>query len=208
MLEGIATIRHQSPTLRLVNQARHVKVLTDMGLDIEQVDEMLTLLRDRGIRDDPSEIIEGPFASKPLLNPRQTRFSDGNLRVFYSALEVETAEMEIRHWYLKPLLDGVTPVRVFYRLAQCEFAGEVKDLRPIVGDWPFLIADDGYNQCNRVGAEAAGSGLAGLLSQSAQRPEGTTLPVFAMHSLSNAELHGYRMFSYDPVTGDVTVTPA
>lgn len=208
MLEGIAAIRHESPALRFVNQARHVKVLTDMGLDVEQVTEMITLLRERAVRDDPSEIIEGPFAAKPFLNPEQTRFSNGNLRVFYSGLEVETAEREITHWYLKPLLNGVTPVRVFYRLAQCRFEGDVKDLRPKIGDWPFLIADDGYNQCNQIGAEAAGAGLAGLLSRSARRPEGTTLPVFAKHSLSNVELHGYRMFSYDPATGDVTVTLA
>ena len=206
MLEGIATSRHEGPTLRLVNPPQHVKVLTDMGFDVEQIDEMITLLRDRGVRDDSSEIIDGPFADKPFLKLQQTRFSDGNLRVFYSALEVETAESETRHWHLKPLLDGVTPVRAFYRLAQCRFAGDVKDLRRKVDDWPFLIADDGYTQCNQIGAEAAGAGLAGLLSRSARRPEGTTLPVFSKASLSNVELHGYRIFSYDPATGDVTVT--
>lgn len=210
MLEEIQATDHDSPTFRLVAQVRHVERLRSLGLDADEIEEMIDLLRDRELTDDVSDILDGPFADKPFNKSSQTRFSDGTLRVFYSALEPETAEREIRHWYLKPILEGqVRPVRVFYRLAKCSFGGQVKDLRPKVAEWPFLIADGGYPECNAIGAEAAGAGLAGLLSQSARRPEGTTLPIFLRESLRNSiEFYGYRSFFFDPATGAVTITAA
>lgn len=207
MLENVPITPHQGPVFRFANQARHVKVLTDMGLDSDDVGEMVSLLQDRGMTDDPTRILDGPFEAKPFLNPVQTRFSDGNLRVFYSALEAETAEREVRYWYMKPLLAGQRePLTVYYRRIRCSFHGDVKDLRPRVGLWPFLIADDGYPQCNQIGGEAAASGLGGLLSQSARHAPGTTLPVFARACLSNVELQEYRAFQYDPDTGNLVVT--
>ncbi|SRR6266508_5322449 len=208
MLEQVETTTFEGPTLRLVNQVSHMEKLRDLGLDPRQIEEMIELLRDRGFTDDPSDVIEGPFANKSLYKTDQTRFSDGTLRVFYSALEAETVEREIRYWYLKPLLQGNVPTRAYYRLARVRFAGDVKDLRPKVEEWPFLVAENGYDACNQLGEEAVESGLAALMSRSARRPDGTTLPVFSKNSLSQVELQGYRVFSYDPENGEVTVSAA
>lgn len=206
MLEAINETRFEDSVYRFVNQSEHVKVLTDMGLDAIGITEMVTLLRERGLTDDPIEILDGPFAPKPLLKPIQTRFSDGRMRVFYSALEPETAEAEVLHWYMKPLLGGASPLRAYYRRATCTFNGYVKDLRPWVDQWPFLTADDGYDACNTLGTEAATSGLDGLLSRSARRVQGTTLPIFSRSSLEHAHIEEYHAFDYDPKTGDVTVS--
>jgi hypothetical protein len=208
MLEAIEATQHAGQVLRLVNQVSHVEALQAMGLDADAIEEMLALLRERGLRDDPNEMLDGPFAHKPFLSAYQTRFSDGSVRVFYAGLETTTVEQEIRYWYLKPILEGrAAPIRMYYRLAECTFAGQVKDLRPKVEEWPFLVSDDGYAQCNQIGAEAAASGLAGLFSRSARSPEGTTVPVFSRASLSNLQLHGFRVLNFDPASDEVAITP-
>ncbi len=207
MLEDVAKVPRQGHIFRFVNQKKHVETLREMGLDTEAISEVVSLLEEHGLTDDPTEVLDGPFAHKPLLKPRQTRFSDGTVRVFYSALEPETAEREQEHRFLKLLLDDQpTPLRAVYRCVQCTFTGEVKDLRPWVDRWSFLIADGGYEQCNLLGAEAAESGLGGLLSQSARRLEGTTSPVFSRRCLSGVEFQGYRVFDYDPGTRTVKIS--
>lgn len=206
MLEDIPATVHQGLIFRLVNQAQHVKVLTEMGLQVEDISEMVALLRERGVSDEPVRFLDGPFELKPFYSGEPTRFSDGSVRVFYSALDADTTEREIRYWYLKPLATGQARLTVYYRQLRCSFEGRVKDLRPRVGEWPFLVADDGYPQCNQIGAEANASGIGGLLSQSARHAPGTTLPVFARGCLSAPELQEYRALHYDPANGSVTVT--
>src|SRR6266850_5255279 len=106
MLEDISSAEYEDFAFRLVSQAKQVEKLRSLNLAPDQIDEMIELLRDRGVTDKSSEILDGPFEDKLLYRARQTRFSDGTLRVFYSALESETVEQEIRYWHLKPLLEG------------------------------------------------------------------------------------------------------
>jgi len=206
MLEDIPAIPRQGAVFRLANPGNASEAILEMGLDAEGISEMLSLLRERRLAGDPEDLLDGPFADKPFYKPQRTRFSDGSVRVFYSALEAETAEYEIEYWHMKPLVDGQdAPLRVYYHLFQCNFAGEVKDLRPLVGKWPFLIADNGYDQCNELGAEAAKTDLGGLLSQSARRPKGTTSPVFLRGCLSGPVFLDYRIFDYDSGTKKISV---
>jgi hypothetical protein len=177
-----------------------------MGLSGADIAETVGLLRERGLMENEAEVLDGPFAHKPQLQPVQTRFSDGTIRVFYSALEVATAERESAYWYMKPLLQGEQPVRLFYRYFRCSFNGDVKDLRPLVGEHPYLIADTGYAACNAIGAEAFAAGLGGLLSRSARRPEGTTSSVFRRQCLSDVQFQGWRVFTYDPETQITTIS--
>lgn len=209
MLEDIAATPWRGTVFRLVNQAEYVKALQEMGIDVQGISEVVSLLQERGLKDDPADILDGPFAFKPNLKPYQTRFSDGTVRVFYSSLDSETAEREQAHWYKRLILQGQQrPIKMYFRCVECTFDGDIKDLRPKVGNWPFLIADDGYNECNRLGAEANASGLGGLLSQSARRPEGTTSPVFSRPCLSGVEFREYRAFDFDPAAQVVTISPA
>jgi hypothetical protein len=169
-----------------------------MGVDGAGIDEMLSLLRGRGVVSTPEQILDGPFAPKRFLASR-TRFSDGRIRIYYSALDYETAEAEVYHWTVRPLLQGMANRRpVFYQRAACQFEGVIKDLRPKLQDWPFLVANLGYDDCNRIGAEAEALDLGGLLSQSARRPQGTTLPVFRRDCLSKPRVEGVKVFIYDP----------
>jgi len=100
-----------------------------MGIDSRGISEVVSLLQERGLTDDPAEILDGPFAVKPNLQPYQTRFSDGSVRVFYSALDSVTAELEQAYWYKRLILQGQRmPIRMYYRCVESSFDGNVKDL--------------------------------------------------------------------------------
>jgi hypothetical protein len=104
---------------------------------------------------------------------------------------------------MRSLVSGTQSKRVFYRRVRCQFSGQVNDLRSKTEEWAFFVADDGYDECNKIGAEAHASGIDGLLTTSARRREGTNLPVFQRGSLSGVALEGYRVFEFDPTTNDV-----
>ncbi len=177
-----------------------------MGIDETGVDELLALMGERGIsNDDAYEIIRAPFELRFYPRQGQTRFSDGSIRVFYSALEQSTAEAEVYYWYVKPLLEGGAKRTVYLRCATCVFDGLVKDLRPKLSEWPFLIDDAGYPECNRIGAEASQT-VAGLLTWSARKHDGTNLPTFTQVALSNPVLKEFRVFYFDPESGLRTIT--
>ena len=206
MLEHIGPQDFDSNVFRYVNQGQHLQALADLGLDASEADEMIQLLKSHGLAAAPDEVLDAPFSDKPFV-PDATRFSDGSIRIFYSALEFETAEAEVWYWFVKPVLAGAAPKKrvIYYRRAECRFSGKVKDLRGSIAAMPFLIDDNSYDQCNTVGNEAFVAALDGILTTSARRAAGTNLPVFVRASLSNPQLGEYRAFECDSTTGTVTV---
>jgi hypothetical protein len=130
-------------------------------------------------------LLETPFINNANYKPSVTRFSDGSWRVFYSALEPETAEQERAHWCRKNAQSNPTAVQRFhYRELRCRLDGHGYDLRPKREDWPFLTGDETYPPCNALAAEARTNGAHAMLCPSARRPKGTTTPVFAREALS------------------------
>ena len=177
-------------------------------MDPENAEEMLVFLRDRKKTDSMESLLDKPFEPKPQLALKPTRFSDGTIRVFYSALEPETAEAEVFVWYAKYALNNAREERtVYYRRFACDFQGDIKDLRPHLETLPCLIQDeaDGYPDCNRIGTEASSEGLDGVLTSSARRLKGTCLPVFRREALSNPENHGLVAFKFDPSSGKTSI---
>ena len=102
-----------------------------MGLEADDIDGILEFLGERRDSSDAERLLDAPFAAKPLLTARRitaTRFSDGTRRVFYSALEPETAESEVVHWYAAAAL-GHTGRVAYYNRLRCRFRGSAFDLR-------------------------------------------------------------------------------
>ena len=65
-------------------------------------------------------MLNTPFEINPSYRPSPTRFSDGNWRVFYSALEVETAEKERGYWCSREIQSDPPAQRHFhYRELRC-----------------------------------------------------------------------------------------
>jgi hypothetical protein len=76
-------------------------MLGAMGFEAQDLDEILDFLGESRGPSDHEHLLDAPFAAKPQLAARKmvpTRFSDGSLRVFYSALELGTAESEVLYW--------------------------------------------------------------------------------------------------------------
>ena len=202
MLESIPTERNQHKLFRLTTQRSILDFLEEQGLEGESVQEMQDLLHARGIVDSPDELCEAPFRVKTRLNKNGrhvTRFSDGSFPVFYSALEMETAEAEICHWFRKIVGNPNTPRTGYYLCFSCDFDGSVKDLRSKYKEWVELTYED-YKFCNILGAEAVQLLLDALLSPSARRVGGTCVPVFTKTSISNPQVVTHVAVTYDPST--------
>ena len=76
----------------------------------------------------------------------------------------------------------------------------------MLADWPDLTHDSEYGFCNGLGAEAVATGLDGLLTPSARRPNGTNLPVFKRPAVSNPLVHALVSMTLEPSSGEVTVS--
>lgn len=177
------------------------------GFDDESVREILSLLASRSISGNPEELCDGPFRPTQLQkNKLRTRFSDGSFSVFYSSLDPETAEAEVRHSFRKYAGKPTTSRTAYYSRFSCRFDGSIKDLKPLHKDWPDLTHDSDYSFCNELGAEAMASGLDGLLTPSARRPNGTNLPVFRRQAISNPVVHALVAMTLDPLSGEIAVS--
>ena len=206
MLKSIPTETSHLRVFRLASQSSLSEFLQAQGVDELGAYEIRMLLQSRGMGDSPEELCDAPFRPKPMLRKsgHRTRFSDGSFLVFYSSLDPETTEAEIRHWF--PTIVGrPTQQRTAYfsRFA-CDFNGTTKDLRSKKNKWPKLLHNSDYQFCNRLGSEAVQLGLDGLLTPSARRKSGTNLPVFTRKSISNPGESVLLAITYDPATENVS----
>ena len=178
--------------------------LVTLGFDPQSTEELRDMLAAAGYKSDLNELCNRPFRRKVRFR-EQTRFSDGTLPVFYSSLEIDTAEAEICFHFSKYVNNHTSPVRFFYQQFSCTFDGIEKDLRSKSADWPELIHESDYDFCNRLGAEARKAQIDGLIAPSARRRNGANLPVFKRTAISNPESGDMVSLTLDPDTGDVSV---
>lgn len=206
MLESISTKSLRTDVFRFANQKRYADHFRAQGFDDENVNEMFDLLASHGISDKPEDLCDGPFRPTQLQKGKlRSRFSDGSFPVFYSSLEPETAEDEVRYSFRKYAGKPTSSRTAYYSRFSCRFDGSVKDLRPRQADWPDLTHDSDYGFCNGLGAEAEAADLDGLLTPSARRPNGTNLPVFRRRAVSNPVVHTVVAMTLDPSSGEVTL---
>jgi RES domain len=211
MLEELQRRGADHRVYRFANLVDFSGMLEQMDLEAGDIEEILEFLGESRDRADAEWLLDAPFTPKPQLAVRRsvpTRFSDGSLRVFYSSLESETAELEVLHWYAGAALGSAARV-TYYDRFRCHFRGPAVDLRPNLGEWPFLTGDgeEAYASCQALAREAVGRDLGGLLTPSARRASGTNVPVFRRETLSEPEILGFTAFSRD-ASGEVTVRPS
>lgn len=179
------------------------EVLAELQLDASAGADIAADLAAFGYAVNEQELLDTPF--RPKRNRKPTRFSDGSFPVFYSSLDPETAEEEVRYW--APTFMGSPPrLRTVYRwLFRCTFEGVEKDLRPQIRTWPHLIHKSNYTFCNQLGAEAVRLKVDGLVTRSARRRRGVNLPVFSRRALRDPGMVRLVAITYDPATGAVSV---
>ncbi len=199
MLEDIDPVdSFSSEVYRFVSWRQTSEVLNEMGLSPTDVDAIRTALPAITLDDKPEEFLDEPFRRVNTAHqPQQTRFSDGSIHVFYSAMEWETSRDEVLSW----LYSKTAFPHAHYRLLSCVVTGRIKDLRPHISRMPYLVADDGYEACNQIGRAAIADQLHALVTPSARRPTGTCIPVFMRDALGHPNIGASQyLFTCDRAT--------
>ncbi|WP_120997110.1 RES family NAD+ phosphorylase [Stutzerimonas urumqiensis] len=129
-----------------------------------------------------SEAIGYPFEADTSV---ASRYGDGTNRVWYGALDEDTALAETCYHQIQMLRDveGVDRVVTRYRKVwRVQASGLFIDLRAKLDAFPELIADD-YGRTQAIGKRLVHEGLPGLLYPSA-RWQGDCLAAFRAEPLS------------------------
>lgn len=157
----------------------------------ESLEDVLRLLSSGDVVTSPVEVLDDAFRPRSAYETPypQTRFSDGTIGVYYSAIEERTCKEEIA-FHLRS--SGPTDVSRYYSLVACTYEGETVDLRGIEKDKPELISKDesGYSYCRNLAKRAVELGHDAFLTPSARAEDGTCVPVFNRSSLSHADTSG------------------
>jgi RES domain len=195
MLADVNRARIDEALFRLANPPRIRKSLMDAGATLEEAIETIDFLGGDN-SNDAVLMLNTPFELNPSYRPNPTRFSDGTWRVFYSALEVDTAEQERGYWCVREIQSDPPAQRHFhYRELRCRLQGEAFDVKAKLADWPFLVGDhSAYPECQSVARTAIEADADALIAPSARRDGGTTIPVFKRAGLSNPEILGAVVF--------------
>lgn len=200
LLDEVPSRHRRRRVFRLVWDRRS-DLLPKYNLDSDGEQEMRDLLLEGRGPFTAEEYCDETFRPKQGLQARR-RFSDGSFQVFYSSLDPETADEEIRYWFPRY---GPRKARTgFYSRLACSFSGLEKDLRAKVVEWPELTHESDYSFCNRLGAEAQQLDVDGLVVPSA-RCDGDNLPIFRREAISEARFVEIVVVRYDPDSGEVTL---
>lgn len=151
-----------------------------------------------------SQAIAYPFASDSLV---ASRYGDGRLRVWYGALEEDTALAETCWHALRQVqaLEGVTEVVTRYRAVyEVRATGLFLELRGKEREHPELLAED-YAATQAIAHHVAGQGLPGLLYPAARWPEGSCLAAFRSDPLHEPRLRYYLSYRIDGAAGHVDI---
>jgi hypothetical protein len=154
-------------------------------------------------------LLDGPFTPKPVNGKPfpESRFSNGDHAVFYSAQERETAGREYAHNAPKYIPEAMGTVKLTLHLIDCRVRGTLSDLRPLVSAFPPLIAHQ-HDFCHGVGAHAVTRNIDGLLASSVRQPSGTNAAILKRSCLSEPQKIGSVVCTVDPVTNNATCTIA
>ncbi|MBF0676834.1 RES family NAD+ phosphorylase [Pseudomonas sp.] len=185
VFRNIASLR-QSVNLfdDLLPDARAQDVAVVAVMRVRQVPQGVI---DRGLA--YSEAINYPFESDICV---ASRFGDGSIRVWYGALDSDTALAETCYHQIMMLreIEGIDRVVTRYRQVwRVQAGGLFIDLRRKAVAFPALVGDD-YAWPQAVGKRVAHEGLPGLLYPSARWPGGECLAAFRASPLSQpVQLH-------------------
>jgi hypothetical protein len=161
-------------------------ILLSRGLDPNNIGDAKAILALVGAPFTPTDAVAYSFTQQgapPTFG--RGRFGDGSLPVFYSALEKETCEEELRH----RLRDAKTavPLDRYFQFIACDFSGVVLDLYGHEGEHPELVSktEDGYPFCRALAVTARSEAIDALHTPSARKAGGICTPVFSRPTLSN-----------------------
>ena len=184
MIEASALKKCKAEVFRLASISnKSVKtLLLEMGFTQKSLGEIENLVKNvgKGILISAEDVVESSFTPSERTPPfRVTRFGDGTIGIFYSALEEETCKRECEFHLLNDDIETSNHPR-FYSMIKCYYQGSTLDLRGCESKNPELVSDteDGYLFCQDLGKHAIQNRIEGFLTPSARLEGGTCVPVF------------------------------
>jgi hypothetical protein len=192
VIEGAAQQDFSEPVLRLIGlpSSSIETILLQRGLNPDALEEVREAIASVGLPFTLEEALVYPFRSLDGEPPyRVGRFGNGQIGVFYSALEEDTCIAEILYYNRVAFEQqrlGNVPFARYYQLMACEFTGSAMMLVGREQQYPDLVSatDAGYPFCQGVALWAINEGADALHTTSARRAGGTCVPVFTKDALS------------------------
>ena len=192
MIDDRPTFRERKTVLRIAAVPKESvtleRRLLERGIDPESIPDMVDALGGKTVFS-TEEVV------KYVFHPREnestpykvSRFSDGTIGVYYSALDECTCKAELGFHLCAEIFD--TDPR-FYSLIECSYEGATKDLRGLETKYPDLVSPTqaGYPFCQELGKRASAEGIDGYFTTSARHSEGTCVPVFKRTALSEPRI--------------------
>lgn len=209
-LDDFPTALRSCDVYRLARIPKIRTFIAKMGISAVGEQEVVSATMDAGRKFrsqvDLNSLLEFPFETRDSGKPiHSTRYSDGSHRVFYSSLDIRTAERETISWAERKFIGRPNRDRnLHYDEFSCNFTGKVRDISESSSLMKKLTDPDDYRYCNRLGTDAVSLGLDGLVVPSA-RCSGKNLPVFARPALSSPRRVGFAVLVWRQETKKITL---
>lgn len=195
-VKGVGSVQLHAMGCRLT----FLKGSTQALLELEVADEDIEVaLRFYGRSEKtPDEYIAWVFDLRGQARQPPSRFTDGQLSVVYTALEIQTAVAEVSFHYVPPA-DGSA---MYFRAVEFDYAGQTLDMRKNIDQFPFLAYPDvtSYVACTEFALEVVSQHVDGMLHPSARKMDGTCLPIFTRHSIRSTQVKNHYRLSHDGVS--------
>lgn len=188
MLEEYDRSRQDEVVLKLASfpKSSIEEILLRRGLDPSSIGDAKAILALVGAPFTPDDAVAYSLTqhgAPPTFG--RGRFGDGSHPVYYSALETETCEQEVRH----RLRDAKAAVAfdMYFQFIACDFSGAVLNLCGREEAHPELVSEteDGYPFCEAIAQAARNSAIEAFHTPSARRTGGVCTPVFSRPALGN-----------------------
>ena len=184
MIKGLDQKECKTEVFRLASISdKNLKtLLLEMGITQINLREIENVVKNvgKGIPISAEDFVEYSFNPSERTPPFQvTRFGDGTIGIYYSALEEDTCKRECEFHLTNDDFETSNHPR-FYSMIKCCFQGSTLDLRGRESKYPELVSDteDGYPFCQDLGKHAVQNGIKGFFTPSARLEGGTCVPVF------------------------------
>ena len=194
MIKGLDIKECKAEVFRLASISdKNLKtLLLEMGITQINLREIENLVKNvgKGITISAEDVVDNSFKPSERTPPFQvTRFGDGTIGIFYSALEEDTCKRECEFHLSNDDFETNNHPR-FYSMIKCCFQGSTLDLRGCEAKHPELVSDtkNGYPFCQKLGEYAVQNYIEGIFTPSARSKGGTCVPVFFRTAVTEPQI--------------------
>ena len=161
------------------------------GISPDNIAGIVSVLSDVHMPLAAEEIVGHAFFKRDDKTPPfpVSRFSDGSIGIYYSALEETTCQRELEYHLGSTLTEAQNNAFLyprFYSLIACSYSGITANLCGQENIHPELVSEtkEGYPFCQQLGLQAIARDIDGFMTPSARNGGGTCIPVFKQSALS------------------------